>query len=96
MCHINGPSVQDEPQMPFGGVKGSGYGRFGGKASVPEFTDLRWITISSGPGQYPIEELAVLRAWPARARRYPAPWPSSWMRSIRARNRAGICRRPAK
>jgi vanillin dehydrogenase len=54
MCHINGPSAQDEPQMPFGGVKGSGYGRFGGKASVAEFTELRWITISSGPGHYPI------------------------------------------
>ena len=54
MCHINGPSVQAEPQMPFGGVKGSGYGRFGGKASVAEFTELRWITISSGPGHYPI------------------------------------------
>jgi acyl-CoA reductase-like NAD-dependent aldehyde dehydrogenase len=54
MCHINGPTAQDEPQMPFGGVKGSGYGRFGGKASVAEFTELRWITISSGPGHYPI------------------------------------------
>jgi acyl-CoA reductase-like NAD-dependent aldehyde dehydrogenase len=54
MCHINGPSVQDEPQMPFGGVKGSGYGRFGGKASVAEFTELRWITISCGPSHYPI------------------------------------------
>jgi vanillin dehydrogenase len=54
MCHINGPTVQDEAQMPFGGVKASGYGRFGGKASVAEFTELRWITISSGPGHYPI------------------------------------------
>ena len=54
MCHINGPTLQDEPQMPFGGVKGSGYGRFGGKASVAEFTELRWITLSSGPGHYPI------------------------------------------
>jgi vanillin dehydrogenase len=54
MCHINGPTAQDEPQMPFGGVKGSGYGHFGGKASVAEFTELRWITISSGPGHYPI------------------------------------------
>ena len=32
ICHINGPTVHDEAQMPFGGVKGSGYGRFGGKA----------------------------------------------------------------
>jgi len=47
ICHINGPTVQDEPQMPFGGVKGSGYGRFGGKAAIAEFTDLRWITIES-------------------------------------------------
>ncbi|MEM9989614.1 MAG: aldehyde dehydrogenase, partial [Pseudomonadota bacterium] len=30
MCHINGPTVHDEAQMPFGGVKESGYGRFGG------------------------------------------------------------------
>jgi acyl-CoA reductase-like NAD-dependent aldehyde dehydrogenase len=47
ICHINGPTVQDEPQMPFGGVKASGYGRFGGKAAVAEFTDLRWITIEN-------------------------------------------------
>jgi len=45
ICHINGPTVADEAQMPFGGVKASGYGRFGGKAAIAEFTDLRWITI---------------------------------------------------
>jgi vanillin dehydrogenase len=44
--------VHDEAQMPFGGVKSSGYGRFGGKAVIDEFTDLRWITIE-GPQQYP-------------------------------------------
>jgi acyl-CoA reductase-like NAD-dependent aldehyde dehydrogenase len=54
ICHINGPTVQDEAQMPFGGVKASGYGRFGGKAAVAEFTELRWITIAGGPGHYPI------------------------------------------
>ena len=54
ICHINGPTVHDEAQMPFGGVKGSGYGRFGGKAGIAEFTDLRWITIETLPGQYPI------------------------------------------
>ena len=52
ICHINGPTVADEPQMPFGGVKASGYGRFGGKAVIDEFTDLRWITIE-GPQHYP-------------------------------------------
>ena len=47
-------SVQDEAQMPFGGVKASGYGRFGGKASIDEFTDVRWITIQQAPRHYPI------------------------------------------
>jgi acyl-CoA reductase-like NAD-dependent aldehyde dehydrogenase len=54
MCHINGPTVHDEAQMPFGGVKSSGYGRFGGQAGIAEFTELRWITIETQPGQFPI------------------------------------------
>jgi acyl-CoA reductase-like NAD-dependent aldehyde dehydrogenase len=54
MCHINGPTVHDEAQMPFGGMKASGYGRFGGAAGIAEFTDLRWITIDTQPGHYPI------------------------------------------
>ncbi len=53
MCHINGPTVADEAQMPFGGTKASGYGRFGGMAAVAEFTDLRWITIATKPPHYP-------------------------------------------
>ena len=53
MCHINGPTVHDEANMPFGGVKDSGYGRFGGKAAVAEFTDLRWITVQTEPRHYP-------------------------------------------
>lgn len=54
ICHINGPTVHDEPQMPFGGVKASGYGRFGGRAGVDEFTELRWMTVQMGPRHYPI------------------------------------------
>ena len=53
ICHVNGPTVHDEAQMPFGGVKGSGFGRFGGKAGVAEFTELRWITIQTTPRHYP-------------------------------------------
>jgi vanillin dehydrogenase len=53
ICQINGPTVHDEAQMPFGGVKASGYGRFGGKAAIDEFTVLRWITIQNGPRHYP-------------------------------------------
>ncbi len=53
ICHINGPTVSDEPQMPFGGVKASGYGRFGGKAAIAEFTNLRWITVEDPDQHYP-------------------------------------------
>jgi len=54
ICHVNGPTVHDEAQMPFGGVKGSGYGRFGGKAGIDSFTELRWVTVETQPGHYPI------------------------------------------
>lgn len=54
ICHINGPTVHDEAQMPFGGTKASGYGRFGGKAGINEFTELRWLTIQDGHLHYPI------------------------------------------
>jgi acyl-CoA reductase-like NAD-dependent aldehyde dehydrogenase len=53
ICHINGPTVQDEAQIPFGGMKASGYGRFGGRAAINEFTELRWITIETEPHRYP-------------------------------------------
>jgi acyl-CoA reductase-like NAD-dependent aldehyde dehydrogenase len=54
ICHVNGPTVHDEAQMPFGGVGASGYGRFGGKAAIDFFTELRWITVAGEPGDYPI------------------------------------------
>ncbi|MFI9388039.1 aldehyde dehydrogenase [Kutzneria sp. NPDC052558] len=53
MCHINGPTVRDEPQAPFGGVKASGWGRFGGLPMIDEFTTLQWITVDDLPGHYP-------------------------------------------
>ncbi len=53
MVHINDSSVHDEPQVPFGGVKDSGFGRHGGKAALDEFTELRWITVQRTPRQYP-------------------------------------------
>jgi acyl-CoA reductase-like NAD-dependent aldehyde dehydrogenase len=55
MCHVNGTTVHDEAQMPFGGVKASGFGRFGGRAALEEFTELRWITVGGPQGRhYPI------------------------------------------
>ena len=53
VCHVNGPTVQDEPQMPFGGVKGRGIGSFGGRAGIDAFTDLRWVTVQTTPRHYP-------------------------------------------
>lgn len=53
ICHVNGPTVHDEAQMPFGGVKGSGYGRFGGQAGVEAFSELRWITLQTEPRHHP-------------------------------------------
>jgi len=54
ICHINGPTVHDEAQMPFGGVKASGYGSFGGKTAIEQFTQLRWVTLQHGVRHYPI------------------------------------------
>jgi benzaldehyde dehydrogenase (NAD) len=54
ICHINGSTVHDEPQMPFGGVKGSGWGRFGWRAAFEEFTELRWVSVQEGSRQYPM------------------------------------------
>jgi vanillin dehydrogenase len=54
ICHINGATVHDEAQMPFGGVGGSGWGRFGSRAALEEFTELRWITVQAGHRHYPI------------------------------------------
>jgi benzaldehyde dehydrogenase (NAD) len=54
VCHINDATVNDEPQMPLGGIKASGWGRFGGTAALEEFTELRWITVQESPRRYPI------------------------------------------
>jgi len=54
ICHVNSSTVHDEPQMPFGGVKDSGWGRFGGKAALEEFTELRWMSVQQSPRHYPI------------------------------------------
>ena len=53
IVHVNDQPVGDEPQMPFGGVKDSGFGRFGGSAVVDEFTEMRWITVQRGSHPFP-------------------------------------------
>jgi salicylaldehyde dehydrogenase len=51
--HVNGSTVQNEAQAPYGGVKESGYGRFDGRAVIDEFTELKWITIEPADQPYP-------------------------------------------
>ena len=53
IVHINDQPVNDEPQVPFGGVKDSGYGRFGGGEAIHEFTEMRWVTVQSNGRQFP-------------------------------------------
>jgi vanillin dehydrogenase len=53
MVHINDSSVNDEPHVPFGGVRGSGLGRHGGRAGIDQFTEVRWITLERGGRHYP-------------------------------------------
>jgi salicylaldehyde dehydrogenase len=52
-CHVNGATVQNEAQAPYGGTKHSGYGRFDGRAVIDEFTELKWVTIEPENQPYP-------------------------------------------
>ncbi len=45
MCHINGPTLQDEPHVPFGGNGESGVGREGTDADLEAMTELKWVTV---------------------------------------------------
>ncbi|MBZ5700901.1 MAG: aldehyde dehydrogenase family protein [Acidobacteriia bacterium] len=53
MVHLNGPTIHDEATVPFGGVKDSGSGREGGRWSVEEMTEVKWVTIQMGRHPYP-------------------------------------------
>jgi len=52
--HVNGATVQNEPQAPYGGMKNSGYGRFDGRAVIDEFTELKWVTVEPSDQPYPV------------------------------------------
>jgi len=52
MIHINDQTVNDEPNVPFGGEKGSGIGRFNGDYIIEEFTRLQWISVQHQPRDY--------------------------------------------
>ncbi|NSZ87392.1 aldehyde dehydrogenase (plasmid) [Agrobacterium tumefaciens] len=51
--HVNGATVQNEAQAPYGGMKNSGYGRFDGRAVIEEFTEIKWVTLEDPAQAYP-------------------------------------------
>jgi len=54
IVHINEQTVDDEPNIPFGGLGASGTGaRSGGTANLEAFTDTRWVTIRGDIAPYP-------------------------------------------
>jgi benzaldehyde dehydrogenase (NAD) len=55
IVHINDQTVNDEANVPFGGVAGSGTGaRFGGAAAnIDAFTETRWVTVRGSAPTYP-------------------------------------------
>ncbi|MBM2616027.1 aldehyde dehydrogenase family protein [Actinoplanes sp. LDG1-06] len=53
IVHLNDQTVNDEPQMPFGGLKDSGWGRFGLQFAAEDFTELQWITMRDKGRSYP-------------------------------------------
>ncbi len=53
MVNVNGPTMGGEPQIPFGGVKDSGWARFG-RWAIDIFTDLNLVTVSQNQRQYPL------------------------------------------
>lgn len=45
MVHVNGSSLHDEPHVPFGGTKESGFGREGTEEDIEAMTEWKWVTI---------------------------------------------------
>ncbi len=45
MVHVNGSTLHDEPHVPFGGTKDSGYGREGTEEDIEAMTEWKWVTI---------------------------------------------------
>ena len=53
MIHVNDQTVNVEPNMPFGGEKLSGIGRYCGEEALEEFTTVKWMSVQNDPRQYP-------------------------------------------
>ncbi|WP_335999919.1 aldehyde dehydrogenase family protein [Halorientalis halophila] len=54
MVHVNDQPINEEPNVPFGGMKASGIGRFHGDAIMRELTETKWISVQREPRQFPM------------------------------------------
>jgi aldehyde dehydrogenase (NAD+) len=52
MIHINDQSVNDEPHVPFGGIKAIGMGHYNSDRVIDEFTETKWISFQMQPREY--------------------------------------------
>ncbi len=53
MTHINDLPAVDLANMPFGGEKNSGLGRFGATGVIEDFTTQHWISVQREPRSFP-------------------------------------------
>ncbi|WP_438823924.1 aldehyde dehydrogenase family protein [Bacillus sp. JJ1566] len=53
MTHLNDQTVNDAPNIPFGGNKASGLGRFGNPWMIEEYTITKWVSIQTQDRKYP-------------------------------------------
>lgn len=53
MTHINDLTAVDLANMPFGGEKNSGLGRFGASGVIEDFTTEHWVSVQKTSRHYP-------------------------------------------
>jgi len=53
MTHINDQTINDAPNIPFGGTKASGLGRFGNPWVVDEYTSMKWVSVQTKYRSFP-------------------------------------------
>jgi aldehyde dehydrogenase (NAD+) len=53
MVHVNDSSIDADACCPFGGWKDSGRGREGGRYSVEQYSETKWVTIQKGAKVFP-------------------------------------------